>query len=62
MIASNLENPFFFDILRTLETDAHAHGYEVVIANTDYRPEQLAVSVRIMLSRKLAGLAVIVPK
>jgi LacI family transcriptional regulator len=60
MIASNLENPFFFDILRTLETDAHAHGYEVVIANTDYRPEQLAVSVRIMLSRKLAGLAVIV--
>jgi LacI family transcriptional regulator, galactose operon repressor len=60
MIASNLENPFFFDIFKTLENDAHEHGYEVVIANTDYRPEQLAASVRIMVGRKLAGLAVIV--
>ncbi|HKX30681.1 MAG TPA: LacI family DNA-binding transcriptional regulator, partial [Blastocatellia bacterium] len=60
MIASNLENPFFFDIFRTLENDAHAHGYEVVIANTDYRPEQLALSIRMMLGRRVAGLAVIV--
>lgn len=60
MIASNLENPFFFDIFRTLENEAHAYGYEVVIANTDYRPEQLAASVRFMLGRKLAGLATIV--
>lgn len=60
MIASNLENPFFFDIFRTLEADAHAHGYEVVVANTDYRPEQLVRSVRLMIGRRVAGLAVIV--
>jgi LacI family transcriptional regulator len=60
MIASNLENPFFFDIFRTLENDAHAHRYEVIVANTDYRPEQLAVIVRMMLERRVAGLAVIV--
>jgi LacI family transcriptional regulator len=60
MIASNLENPFFFDIFRTLESDAHAKGYEVVVANTDYRPEQLVASVRTMLERRVAGLAVIV--
>ena len=37
VIASNMENPFFFDIYKTIESDAHASGYEVVVANTDYR-------------------------
>src|SRR6478672_4089758 len=60
MIVSNLENPFFFDIFRTVENDAHAQGYEVVVAHTEYRPEQLAARVRNMLERRVAGLAVIV--
>ena len=41
VIVSNMENPFFFDIYKTVESDAHAAGYEVVVANTDYRIEQL---------------------
>ncbi|HEY3835422.1 MAG TPA: LacI family DNA-binding transcriptional regulator [Bryobacteraceae bacterium] len=60
MIASNLENPFFFDIFRTLEADSHAHGYEVVAAHTGYSPEQLVRSVRLMIGRRVAGLAVVV--
>jgi LacI family transcriptional regulator len=60
LIASNLENPFFFDIFRTLEADAHAFGYDVVVANTDYQPEHLVRSVRLMIGRRVAGLAVIV--
>jgi LacI family transcriptional regulator len=60
MIASNLENPFFFDIFRTLEEDAHNQGYEVVAAHTGYSPEQLMRSVRLMIGRRVAGLAVIV--
>lgn len=60
MIVSNLENPFFLDIFRALEFDAHRHGYEVVVANTDYRPRQLVSSVHLMMGRRLAGLAVIV--
>ena len=60
MIVSNLENPFFLDIHRTLERDALQHGYEVVIANTDYSPDQLVSAVRMMLGRRVAGLAVIV--
>jgi len=27
-----MENPFFFDIFRAWESDAHAHGYQVVAA------------------------------
>src|SRR5437879_6724940 len=60
VIASNMENPFFFDIYKTIESDAHASGYEVVVANTDYRSEQLVTSVRLMIGRRVAGLAAVV--
>jgi DNA-binding LacI/PurR family transcriptional regulator len=60
VIVSNMENPFFFDIYKTVESDAHARGYEVVMANTDYRSEQLVASIRLMIGRRVAGLAAIV--
>lgn len=60
VIASNMENPFFFDIYKTIESDARAGGFEVVMANTDYRSEQLVASVRLMIGRRVAGLAAIV--
>jgi len=60
MIVSNLQNPFFFDIFRALEAEAYAHGFEVVAANTDYDPEHLVRSVRLMIGRRVAGLAVVV--
>jgi LacI family transcriptional regulator len=60
MIASNLQNPFFFDIFRALEADAQAHGFEVVVANTNYDPDHLVRSIRLMIGRRVAGLAVIV--
>ncbi len=60
VIVSNLDNPFFLDVYRAVESDCHANGYEVVVANTLYRPEQLAASVRMMIGRRVAGLALIV--
>ncbi len=60
IIVSNMENPFFLDIYRALEADAHARGHEVVAANTDYQPKQLVASVELMLGLRVAGLAVIV--
>ena len=60
MIVSNMENPFFFDIYKTVESDAHAAGFEVVVANTDYRSEQLVASIRLMIGRRVAGLAAVV--
>src|SRR5271169_2418744 len=60
VIVSNMENPFFFDIFRTIESCAHAAGLEVVVSNTDYRSGQLAASLRLMIGRRVAGLAVIV--
>lgn len=60
MIASNLENPFFFDIFRSLSAESHAHGYELLAANTDYESDQLVRSVQLMIGRRVTGLAVIV--
>jgi LacI family transcriptional regulator len=60
VIVSNMENPFFFDIYKTIESDAHAGGFEVVVANTDYSSEQLVTSIRVMIGRRVAGLAAIV--
>ena len=60
VIVSNMENPFFFDIYKTVESDAHLAGYEVVVANTDYRSEQLVASIRLMIGRRVAGLAAVV--
>jgi LacI family transcriptional regulator len=60
VIVSNLDNPFFLDVYRAVESDCRANGYEVVVANTLYRPEQLAASVRMMIGRRVTGLALIV--
>lgn len=60
VIVSNLENPFFFDVYHAVETGAHASGYEVLVANTNYRSEQLVASIHVMMGRRVAGLAVIV--
>ena len=60
VLVSNMENPFFFDIVCQVEEEAHNCGYEVVVANTNYRPDQLLKSIRLMTGRRVAGLAVIV--
>ena len=41
VIVSNIDNPFFLDVYRAVETRAHDAGYEVIMANTDYRSERL---------------------
>jgi DNA-binding LacI/PurR family transcriptional regulator len=60
LVVSNIENPFFLDIYHALESAARQRGYEVVIASTGYSPTQLIGSVRQLLARRPAGLALIV--
>jgi LacI family transcriptional regulator, galactose operon repressor len=60
IIVSNMENPFFFDIVAQLEFEAHSRGYEIVVANTNYQSEQLMKSARLMVGRRVVGLVAIV--
>jgi LacI family transcriptional regulator len=60
VIVSNIDNPFFLDVYKVVETGAHAAGYELIMANTDYTSERLVTSIRLMIGRRVAGLAAIV--
>jgi len=60
IIVSTLDNPFYLDVYRAVERRAHHAGYEVIMAHTDYRAERLVTSIRLMLGRRVAGLALIV--
>lgn len=60
MIVSNIENPFFLDIYKSVELGAQAANYDVILANTDYSAERLVSSIRLMIGRRVAGLAAIV--
>jgi LacI family transcriptional regulator len=60
MVVSNLENPFFLDIFRSLECEAHRQGYELLVSNTDYQPQRLTTCIQTMMGRRPAGLAIIV--
>jgi len=60
VIVSNLDNPFFLDVYRAVESDCHADNYEVLVANTTYSSDRLIASIRLMIGRRVAGLAVIV--
>jgi DNA-binding LacI/PurR family transcriptional regulator len=60
IIVSNMENPFFFDIFKSAEKHALSHGLEILAANTDYSAERLVSSIRLMIGRRVAGLAIIV--
>ena len=60
IIVSNLKNPFFVDVFHLFEAYATAQGYELLLANTNYDPERLAQSIRLMLGRCVAGIAIAV--
>lgn len=60
VIVSNLLNPFFVDVFHAIEHDARKYGYEVLVANTDYDPEYLAAHIRLMIGRRVAGIALVV--
>jgi len=60
VIVSNFENPFFLDIYKAVEAGAGIAGFDITMANTGYSPERLTASVRLMIGRRVAGLAAIV--
>jgi len=60
VIVSNIENPFFLDVYKAVETAARAGGYDVIMANTDYSSDRLISSIRTLAGHRLAGLAAIV--
>jgi DNA-binding LacI/PurR family transcriptional regulator len=58
LIISDIENPFFPEIVKCFERLAVERGYEVLITNTDYQAARMEMCVRRMVERKVDGVAI----
>jgi DNA-binding LacI/PurR family transcriptional regulator len=58
LIISDIVNPFFPELVKSFEFAAIHHGYEVIVANTDYNSDRMEVCVRRMIERQVDGVAI----
>jgi DNA-binding LacI/PurR family transcriptional regulator len=57
LLISDIVNPFFPELVKSIETAAFERGYDVVLANTSYDAERTSNYVRRLIGRKVAGVA-----
>jgi DNA-binding LacI/PurR family transcriptional regulator len=57
LLISDISNPFFPDLVKSIETVAFERGYDVILSNTDYDAERTLNYVRRFIERKVAGVA-----
>ena len=57
LVISDIANPFFPELVKSIEDAAFEHGYDVVLSNTNYDPERTSRYVRRLIGRKVAGVA-----
>ncbi len=59
IIVSDIANPFFPAVMKSFEERARRQGYEVLVSDTDYRPQLLKRGTQRMLEHKVRGVAVL---
>jgi LacI family transcriptional regulator len=58
LVISDVLNPFFTELARSVEDEARALGYSVIIGNADEQPDLQDHHVRTLLDRRIDGLLV----
>ncbi|MGO4586619.1 LacI family DNA-binding transcriptional regulator [Arthrobacter sp. 2RAF6] len=58
VVLADVENPFFAQATRAITDTARDNGYDVILANTDDRPEAEQAAVRLMLDKRVDGIIV----
>jgi DNA-binding LacI/PurR family transcriptional regulator len=58
IIVSDIENPFFPEVIKAFETRARRLGYDAVLNDTNYDPRQTRRAAERMLEHKVRGVAV----
>ena len=58
VVLADIENPFFAQATRAITDTAREHGYDVILANTDERPEAEQAAVKLMLDKRVDGIIV----
>jgi LacI family transcriptional regulator len=58
LILSDLSNPFFPELVKSIQECAQQKGYEISLANTNYDAGRTLASVQRMLEQRVSGVAV----
>jgi DNA-binding LacI/PurR family transcriptional regulator len=58
LILSDLSNPFFPELVKSIQDRAIELGYDISMANTNYDSDRTLASVRRMLEQRVSGVAV----
>ena len=57
LLVSDISNPFFPELIKSIEAEAFERGYNVILLNTNYDARRAADYVRRLIEFKVAGVA-----
>ena len=58
IIVSDIENPFFPEVVKGFETRARQLGYDVILSDTNYDPRRTREAADRMMEHKVRGVAI----
>jgi len=58
LIVSDIENPFFPEIVKSFEAAALHRGFDLMLCNTNYDPKRTEAAVHKMIGNKVRGVAI----
>jgi DNA-binding LacI/PurR family transcriptional regulator len=58
LIISDINNPFFPELIKSIEEKAGSNGYGVILANTNYDPKRTIACVQRMIEQNVCGVAI----
>src|SRR5712672_2996293 len=58
IIVSDIENPFFPEVIKSFETRARELGYDAILSDTNYDPRRTREAAERMMKHKVRGVAV----
>lgn len=60
LLVSDISNPFFPEIIKSIEAAVFAAGYNLILLNTNYEPQRAIDYVRRLLQMKVAGIILMI--
>src|SRR5207247_10530733 len=58
IIVSDIENPFFPEVIKSFETRARELGYDAILGDTNYDPQRTQEAAERMMEHKVRGVAI----
>ena len=58
IIVSDIENPFFPEVIKSFETRARQLGYDAILSDTNYDPRRTREAAERMMEHKVRGVAI----